>query len=191
MAESERADSGHPLISNPKEFLTKPFVGLEVGKLIAPPSLELLKWLPSLKEEAGLVLVEPDWFVIKASDRGVPSFLMPATSDVLLHSHPSGETTEENDGRSIPSLGDFFNCSPTAQNLISTPVGITQYWYVNDFHKRKIFEAELLSMKPRFTDIKSSSEYLDFLKENDAKFEVYPWDKITEQKLNELLSPKK
>ncbi|MDZ4227834.1 MAG: hypothetical protein U1E54_01170 [Candidatus Levybacteria bacterium] len=186
MAESERADSGHPLISNPKEFLAKPFVRLEVGKLMAPPNLELLTWMPSLKDEAGLVLVEPDWFIIKASSRGVPSFLLPKSSDTLLHSHPFSDEDKHDEG-SVPSLGDFVNCSQTAKNLIVSSFGITQYWFVEDRDKRRNLEAELNAFSPRFNDRKSNPDYLKFLEENDARYRLYSWDGLNEEGVEELL----
>lgn len=169
-----------PPIVNPREFLEKPFERLRVGRLETPPDLELLRWLPSLKDETGLVLQEPTWYIIKASRIGVPSWIMPKDSDVLMHSHPIVEV-EELSGP-IPSTGDFLNCSPIARQLIVSSKGITQYWPVEEEYKR-ILEANFFSFGPGTLD-----KYLMFLESINARFEVFPWEEIKENKLTELLS---
>ncbi len=131
----ERRPDDPPIIVDPKEFLAKPFTGLQVSELENPPGINLLRWLPTLKEETGLVYRMSRWFVIKASSEGVPIWLMPSDSNILLHSHPILENEEENDG-SIPSLGDYLNCSPSAKNFIVSLKGLTQYWPVGPEEKR-------------------------------------------------------
>ena len=186
MTEVERPDPEHPLILNPKDFLVKPFERIEIGILAALPNIDFLRWLPTIKRETGLVLQHPKWYVIKASEIGIPRFLLPHSSDTLLHSHPFHEEDKLSQG-ALPSIGDFVNCSPTAKNLIASSLGITQYWYIKDEAKRKNMEAELLGFFPRFSDGKNLFAYLKFLETSDARYEIYPWSSINEQGLKELL----
>ncbi|MDO8658627.1 MAG: hypothetical protein Q7K55_07825 [Candidatus Levybacteria bacterium] len=106
-------------IVDPRQFLDRPFERLEVGRLVSMPDIALLRWLPTLTDDAGLVFQRPTWYVIKASEMGIPTWLMPPNSDTLLHSHSIDEDEQENDG-SIPSVRDFLNCSPTARNFIDS-----------------------------------------------------------------------
>lgn len=180
--------SNEPPIVDPKEFLPKPFQKLEVGRLATMPDIELLRWLPTLGDETGLVLQEPIWYVIKASHIGVPSWIMPSNSDVLLHSHPS-DAKDKKGERSIPSLGDFLNASPTAKNLIVSSFGITQHWYVEYYAGRRAIEAEMSAFFPRFLKRDSMPEYIRFLKDIGARYEIHPWNRVDAQKLRDMLRP--
>lgn len=187
MLEAGKTNFEPPKISNPKEFLAKPFQGLEVRELSDPPDMEFLKWLPIIKDEAGLVLQDQKWYIVKASEIGIPRRLLPHASDVLIHSHPFSEEDRHHE-EAIPSIRDFLNCSPTAKNLIVSSFGITRYYTVKDGNRR-VLEAESFSFSPRFTDRENHPAYLKFLKVNGAKYELHPWNKITDGKLGELLRP--
>lgn len=179
--------SNEPPIVDPKEFLIMPFQRLEVGRLAAMPDIELLRWLPTIENETGLVLQEPNWYIIKGSAMGIPSWIMPSNSDVLLHSHPFDEGDKKNEG-SIPSLGDFFHSSQTAKNLIVSFLGITQYWSVKDYAGKRALEAEISAFSPRFLKRESMARYLRFLDDIGARYEIYPWDQVDEQELRKLLT---
>jgi len=189
MAEAIRTRFEPPKISNAKDFLEKTPQHLEVGKLKKPPSMKFLKWLPTARGEISLVLQKSEWYIIKASVMGVPSALPPLSSDVILHSHPLDKEDKHGEGM-VPGIRDFVNCSPTAKNLIVSSFGITQYWSVKDEIKWKDLRTELLLSFPRFNSKKNFPAYLEFLKNNDARYESHPWMRIDESKFKELLSPK-
>ncbi len=107
MSIEQKHHSNEPPIVKPKEFLLKPFERINVGELKKSPDINLLKWLPKIPNETGLVYQEPRWFVIKASELGVPKWMMPENSDILLHSHPHKEGGIKN-AEAIPSMEDFF-----------------------------------------------------------------------------------
>jgi hypothetical protein len=180
--------SDEPPIVDPKKFLIGPFQSLEVGRLATTPDIGLLRWLPTLENETGLVLRKPDWYIIKGSSIGIPSWIMPPDSDVLLHSHPS-DVGDKNGARSIPSDGDFLNSSPTAKNLIVSSFGITQYWHIGDHDGRRALEAEMSAFSPRFLEGDSLPEYLQFLKDIGARYEFHPWYLVDGQKLSDMLRP--
>ncbi len=50
--------SENDFIHNPKLFFEKPFTRLETGLLLTPPTVDLLKFLPTLVDEAGLFLIK-------------------------------------------------------------------------------------------------------------------------------------
>ncbi|MBI4100274.1 hypothetical protein HY439_00845 [Candidatus Microgenomates bacterium] len=176
-----------PIIFDIKNFLSKPPGQLaEVGQLPRMPDIDLIRWLPTLNYDAGLVLQDSTWYVIRASTMGLPRWQMPHNSEILLHSHPYDGEDEQNDGGSIPSISDYLNCSPTAKNLIVSHRGVTQYWRVIP-EKHHLLEIEIHRTNFRFGK-GSKTEYLKFLDEIGAKFTVYPWEEIDEEKLSRLLN---
>src|SRR3990167_4520792 len=126
-----------PIITDPKSFLEVPHRWLEVGKLDAPPTQDLVQFLPKLKYEVGMILLSDDWYVIKAGDV-IPSWIMmPYHSDVLLRSSPIMED-EENNPCSIPSMRDLMNSSPSATDLIASGQGLTKYGPVSNQARRDL-----------------------------------------------------
>lgn len=182
--EQERHPTDPPLV-DPREFLAKPFERLEVGELPKPPDIDFLRWLTTLEEETGLVCRGSSWFVIKCSKLGVPSWLMPKDSEILLHSHPSGETMGESDD-SIPSVKDYFNCSSTAKNLVISHKGITQYWPVPP--ENQIFLQLWIERNEDSRKVPTQEEHLAFLERRGAKFTVHAWKELDQEKLAKLLA---
>jgi len=173
-------------IINPKEFLVKPSQKLEVGTLAEAPNIKLLRYLPTLKNYSALYLIDSKWHVIKTnSELGIPDWLLPQGSAVLMYSRPSNKADTQGE-EAVPSINDFLLCSPFAKNLIVSSSGITQYWSVGVGTKR-VLARELNADHFRFADRKRFKEYISFLKDNGAEYKVHPWDKITEQNLPELL----
>lgn len=195
MTSEQKREITDPPIVEPREFLSRPFKRLEVGELAQPPDVELLKWFPTLPDESGLVYQEPRWFVIKASYFGVPSWIMPQNSDILLHSHPSYEIMCDERGgpferfhkyfgehdESLPSTRDFGNCSAKAKNFIVSPKGITQYWPV--FSEGGNCHLDVRELERRLRESQGLEEYLRSLKEICARFQVYPWEELDDEKL--------
>jgi hypothetical protein len=182
MSVKQERNPNEPPIVEPKEFLLKPFEKLEVGELIKPPDINFLKWLPKVSDETGLVYQEPRWFVIKAFD-DVPNWLMPQNSDILLHSHPHQKGRIQ-DTEAIPSMLDFFHCSPLAKEFIVSKKGITEYWAVNLEAKQHL---EMKIVRGRWSPLQyKTQEYLDFLKRIGAKFKVYSWEELDDEKLAKL-----
>jgi len=185
MTLEQESSQNLPPIVEPREFLDRPFIAYEVGRLPSSPTVAFLQWLPTLKTETGLGLIKPHWFVVKASEMGVPSYLMPAYSDVLIHSHPKADDEEKEPGH-IPSAGDFHNCSETAVNLLVSEKGITRYWKPEDDRDRRSISQAIFNE----TYSKDVPSYLGFLKSVNARFEVYSWEEVGETKLTELFEGK-
>lgn len=204
MTLEKQRESNKPPIVDPREFLSRPFERLEIGELVQPPDIALLKWLTTLPDETGLVYQEPRWFIIKANSIGVPAWIVPEKSDILIHSHPMLEAQWVQDRRSeyldrlvieclgefdssLPSRWDFGNCSPVGKNFIVSQKGLTQYWPIlarDESHFLSIDEIEV--MGKRFGNILELKVYLQFLKEVGARFNLYPWEQLDQEKLNSL-----
>ena len=176
---AERTD----FISDLEAFIQTPSDRVRVGEIENPPSLEIIRMLPRLTYEIGMVRQENRWFVIKTpEDYGIPAYLMKKNAQVLLHSHPEDEDEVLND-QSFPSLSDFYNCPSSPKNFIVSVHGITRFFPVMDEYKG-MMEAEFL--KARF--IRGSKEiYLKFLKLIEAKHAVTSWEYINQEFLDQNL----
>ncbi len=184
---SER-NTALPIVDT-EEFMKRQSREFEVGRLATAPDIKLLRGLQNLEFETAWVLQVPNWYVVRGI-RGlfcIPNRYMPANSDVLMHSHPFNAKDEGNDS-AMPSPGDFFNGSPIAKNYIISPVGITRFWPVEDRRGRMEIECEMSAFTPRFEERSSRAEYVQFLNDIGAKYEIHPWDAVDEQKLAELLA---
>lgn len=168
-----------------KEFLSAPFEQLKIRELANPPDIELLQWLPTLEEEAGLSLRHGRWFMIKASKLGIPSWLIPVDADVFLHSHTIGD--DEKDDGSIPGLRDLLNCLPTTKNFIASQKGITRYWPVLTRDGQRQLE-RTIEERGGF-EKGQRQECLQFLEEIGAEFVVDLWKELNEEKWAQLLEP--
>jgi hypothetical protein len=183
MSIEQKHHSSEPPIVEPKEFLSKPFERLNVGELRKAPNINFLKWLPKIPNETGLVYQDPRWFVIKASELGVPKWIMPENSDILLHSHPHDKNAE-----AIPSMRDFLNSSPYAKTFSVSKKGITEYKAIN--HSAKEYLQRQIVRGKTFSEHKIQ-DYLDFLGEILARFKVYPWKELDNKRLAILFQTKK
>ncbi len=191
-----RASDKPPLV-NPEEFLTGPLrfkVGvfpqeLDIfGRLEKAPDAPLLRWLTTLENITGLFLWGSDWYVVRGSWY-IPSANMPDRSKVLLHSHPSFGPDAQDVWLSVPDSHDFYNSSPTSKNLIVTPAGITECWPVEDPEGKRDLETEVkYAFSPRFVTRDSIPEYLKFLEEIHARYEIHPWDEGTKQEVLQFLN---
>lgn len=162
-----------------RRYLETPFERLDVIQIDRQPDLELLKWLPSLVNETGLYFMEGKWFVVKASELGIPSWLLPLGADILIHSHETSE--DERDDGSIPSIRDYLNCSPKAKNLIVSSKGMTQYWppeIGEQFQK-----LEWADERGLFLNIVELQAYLNFLESLNLKYQITSWGEIDKEKL--------
>jgi len=180
----DRTSNQPALISDPRSFLDRPFVRLEIGRLPTFPDIDFLRWLPTLKAETGLFLWRPTWYVVKASERCVPRWMMPNNSDTLVHAHyiiPD----EEEEPSYIPSPGDYYCCSSVAKNFIASMYGITQFWSVNDPAARRGLKAVI--EQEAYGREMPHKEYLDFLKSIHAEFTLHSWENLDNQTLRELL----
>ncbi len=182
-----RKETEHPFVE-PRSFLERPYEKIEIGRMPIPPEIGFLRWLTTRVDETGLVLIKPAWYIIKASDRGVPTWTMPHYADVLVHSHPQEEDEKQNDS-SVPSLRDFINSSPTAKNFIVSYRGITQYGPIEEEVARYVRDVVIFQEHYRFGRGKER-EYLKYLDEINAEFIVHRWEDINETKLNKLFDNK-
>ncbi|OGD89752.1 hypothetical protein A2Z54_02070 [Candidatus Curtissbacteria bacterium RIFCSPHIGHO2_02_39_8] len=169
-----------PPLVDPKELLVKNFERIQVGLLAEEPSPELLRWTTTLQDESGFVYQKPNWFVIKASELGVPAYVMPRDSDILMHTHPEGRCHRDH---TLPSTNDFLNASDMAINLIASAIRITRFWPV-DGELRKLLE--FITHRGMLTI--STEAYIELLRENGAKYEVHPWGELGQNKLSEYFN---
>lgn len=176
-------------ITDPQAFLDRPFERLQVERLAEPPSREFLEWLPNFRDTAGLYshTGSGDWYVIKASDSGVPSWMVPPDAAVFLYSHFKIEG-EDPSGIGMPSPRDLSNASGDVKNLIVSATGITEYKRVEDEEARR--ELGIAIHRGTFDSQRDGvqQEYIAFLSGIGAEYAVHPWDSITQEKLAELLS---
>ena len=182
MSRGELDGYRHFSLEGARGFLDRPFERIEIGVLTGSPDSGFLRWLPTLPNETGLVYQRPDWFVIKASDRGVPIQTMPPYSDTLLHSHPT--YPDDVDDASMPSTRDFLNASPHARNLIVSEKGITVYDPVATTAQQRQLERAI-----HRNDFGPGTEnaYRDFLGELGLIYNVREWDTLSEDDCHRLL----
>jgi hypothetical protein len=166
-----------------REFLGKPFKGYEIGKLAAPPDVDLLRWLTTIKDASGMYLCNEDWYGIKA-DEIAPRHLYPKNgSKVVMDIVPNVEGVVI-DG--TPSIG-LFHLAPTgAKSLLVTTVGITSF-VTKEAQRLKIWR-RLESSNSR--NGVNDPEYREFLKSIDAKYEIVPWKELSDDRLNRFLYDK-
>ena len=151
---------------------------IKVGLLPEEPSPELLRWAVELEDESGFVFQKPHWFAIKASNIGVPTYVMPADSDILLHTHPN---TPDYDHHFVPSANDFRNASIIAVNLIASNGGITQFWPVDEQVKKFL---EFITINARLTV--SVVAYEQMLKEKGIRYQVFPWEDLEGKSISDF-----
>ena len=175
-------------VVDPREFLIDLSRTAEAGRLATAPDIGLLRWLPTLECEAGLVLLKSTWYVVKGNNDSISIRFMPSYADVLLHSHPSNANDNEIE-ESYPSPGDFLNGSSTAKNLMVSFFGIAQYWRVKDREGRWTLDAELYAFHPRSETAEGMAGYPKVLAAIGARYKIHKWAELDEQELRDLLRP--
>ncbi len=176
---TERVHNDPPFI-DPIPFLEKPFTQIEIGLMPEKPSIDFLKWLPTIANETGLIRIDSKWALIKAGERGVPSWTMPHYSDVLIHSHP------EKIEYFLPSPGDIGNCSPISTNLITSLGGITQFESVKDMTPK---QAQDIAFDLHLSNPNTDRVYLGyiFLENVKAPYAFTPWEDLNQEKIDKIL----
>jgi len=81
-------------------------------------------------------------------------------------------------------MRDFLNCSPLSKNFIVSQNGITKYQAVEPKAKQRL---EMEIVRGRSFNKHKIQEYLQFLEDIGAIFEVYSWKKLNDEKLATLL----
>lgn len=174
-----------PFVIDPKIFLDGKTEALEVGELQKAPDLKLLRWLPTLEIFTGMYLLDSKWYVVKAGDSGISSRLLPQNAQVSMFSRPADENEKQGE-EAIPGVREFLNCSSFSKNFIVSSSGITQYWSVDEAGKRAL-RGTLEAFTPRFEKASELNEYKDFLKKINAEYQLNPWSKLSDKKLQALL----
>lgn len=168
------------------DFLQKPFTGYEYAQLPCKPDKEFLMWLPGLKDEAGIIFVSDEWFLIKGSDIGIARFGINrfGSPRLFLHSHTS-ESESPSIRDAMPSAGDYLNCEGR-KNLIVSSYGITEYWPIKGLeHKNRL---EAVVMRGSFGSSSTLEEYDTFLADIGAEHIIYPWSDISQSVLDGMLA---
>lgn len=193
---SERRFGQDSHVIDPSEFLLRPawhpgLGELEIGRLSVQPNIRLLKLLPGLKSdgntvEVGIVRRQGLWFMFQVEDFYLRREFTPDDADIWLHSHPAWENAPSDAlDRSLPSTADFAYCLETAKNFIVSEKGIAQYWPVVREGKR-LERVDLNTIIRSMNTGDTNGEYLRFLREAGARFILYPWQELTDDKLTEL-----
>jgi hypothetical protein len=186
------------LLATPKHFWEWRNLGFQ-------PNIPFLKWLPDLPFEAALYFYQQtDWILVRGEEFGVNNMFTPQPSNPKIHSH-----FKDNTDGSIPSIRDFNLISNPKQppyipgrpyipvpqdngaNLVISETGLTQYWPVVGEYNRRLLASE--DDPERFRDFRfgkgREKEFLEFLTLIEARYQIYPWEKLDEEKLAELLTP--
>src|SRR3989338_4294809 len=162
-----------PPIVKPREFLVRPR-GVEIGRLPAAPDIELLRWLPTLDNEVGLVFQDSNWYIIKSIGLAVPTWSMSEESGIRIHSHPAQFSPgQDNKHNFIPSHPDLLHCSVLGKEFIVSGQGITQYVPVQDLEGRHELEQGFERHKPGNL-LPTVQEHLDLLKQVNAQYTLHP-----------------
>ncbi len=169
------------LIYDARDFFQKPFERVERGRLLKSPDLDLLRWLPTLSDEHGLSYGDGSWFAIKGSRLGIPAYAVPNDSQIFIHSHYQ---LPDDDG-STPGLHDLLVANPQRQEWITSEKGMTRYWALQESWQRHMVEIEAARTRQVYTS-KNVDEYVEFLASLKVRFDVYPWEKLSDQKLENL-----
>lgn len=164
------------------------------------PNIPFLKSTPELPFEIGLYLHQSVWILIRGHEFINDAFI-PKFSNPKIHSHFSDDT----DG-SVPSVNDFNIISnpykppfisgrpyipplkEITKNIIVSDKGMTEYWPITDDGNRRIIAAEVYRPDNRFGP-GTEKEYLVFLAQIEAHYQLHNWDNLDEEKLNQLLKP--
>lgn len=184
---------GYEFVMDPKSFVRRPARSasrpIETGILAMPPSYDFVRWLPELEIETGLVHSRKMWAIIKGTSYGIPRYLMPHESDILIHSHPRVPNENEDPGF-LPSTRDFLNASQTSRNLVVSVQGITRFQPVTNERARGEIKAELEREHPRIRQDATLGEKIEYLREVGAVYELMPWEEISYDRFHELMVPK-
>lgn len=170
----------------------------EKRQLTSAPGIELLRWLPVAPVSVGLYYVEPDWIIVRGFEEGM------YLKGVINQGNPKIHTARAE----VPGINNFHIISNPYQppfipghryvetpqdqskHLITSPVGITHYWPVTNFEHRRRIDAEAhREWGVPIDDPRRRAEYLDFLQQNGARFEIHGWESLNEEKLTALLQP--
>jgi hypothetical protein len=180
-------ETGDASFVDPKEFLARPsYRSFDSTRLSSGPTIDLLKWSPTLPDEAGFVLRNGVWILIKGGKEGIPSYLIPPDSDVFIHSHPE-EPDESTYPSFIPSVRDYLNAWAGIRNFVTSVHGLTRFWGITNPDTKKELEAEVVHRwRPR-TQGATGETLTAYYKEIGARFELTSWQDMDEGKLQALL----
>lgn len=144
------------------------------------PSVNEVEELTKIDEEVALYKYNDQWYAFRGSNLAIPLFLIPPLANTFLHTHPRFHQDEEFDPYMLttPSSRDFLNARSNSKNLIASPYGLTTYSPPQSLRSKRILEAEVKGFNPRFTDLSTYSEYLEFLQEAELSFTVLPWNQV-------------
>lgn len=174
-----------PPFVNPQDFLIRPR-GVEVGRLASWPDLKLLRWLPTLDDETGLVFQRSIWYIIKSVGSKVPLSPSSEESDICIHSHQNDKLDNfMNEGNFLPSYPDFLTCSNIGRAFIISNRGITRYFPVQDLEARGELEKAVEQIKPGSL-LPTLGDYQRLIRRINAKYTLYPWENLSDKTLQEL-----
>lgn len=177
-----------PHVIDPQEFLARP-KGVEIGRLPFTPDIKLLRWLPTLDNEVGLVFQKSNWYIIKSIGLTVPTWPLSEESDIRIHSHPAPQSGggQDDEHDFVPSHPDLLNCSALGKEFIVSREGITQYWPIQDAEGRQALKQGLERHKPGNLQ-PTAEEHLDLLKRVNARYNLNSWEDLSEEKLRDILN---
>lgn len=158
------------------------YVSLLEGSL----SIEMLRFLISLDYEVGLAYSPPNWFIIRGFPEGIPSYLFSNKDPIRMHSHYQLAGDEDN---SRPSPYDLYNASIVGRNLIIASRGIVEFHPLFEPGTSGMIKRTLDSIFDEITElrVKTEAQYLDLLNHIRARYTLFPWEVLDNEKLEMLL----
>lgn len=147
-------------------------------ELSEKPTVSFLHRLIEFSHEAVLFRVDTIWYGFPGMKDGFSSVWIPKKANVIVHSH--GQEEED----FLPSCLDLVNCSEKAVNCIVSVKGLTIF----EPPKTGKPGSRVYRIKTVFIAAMKGTEdpYIEFLKRARVEWQVYPWDELTDEKLEEI-----
>ncbi len=153
-------------------------------ELSEKPNVSFLHQLTEFSHEAVLFKVDDCWYGFPGMEDGFSSVWIPKTASVIIHSHGQNKIAF------LPSIFDLANCSEEAVNGIVSVKGLTIFSppKTNSPKGRPSSYHDRIRVLVAASPQESREQYIEFLKRAGAEWQVYPWEELTDEKLEEILA---
>jgi hypothetical protein len=169
---------------SPRGFLAAERSETPIAKIRQNPDVSLLRYLPGISRESGLVYFDSTWYLIRGESTEIDLQIVYDLKriNILLHSHSS------TDPFPLPSFEDFASCpSSKTKNFLATSQGLIQYWAIRSKSGKKTYASELhLKFGEHDRDSSYLARYKLFLETIQAPFKLSRWQDLDSSRLNEL-----
>lgn len=138
-----------------------------IGRLDYDPTIELLKFLPSLEDEVGLFKLEDYWYFLMGYYMTFPIYDVLRGSEVIVHAHLQGRSFVN----TLPSVADFLHTpSPESRHFVDSDYGLIRYWPIDppEYQYRGMVRRGGKYIFPH-----KETEHLAYLKDNRCEWMLY------------------